>query len=101
MIAVRIAVIGAGGVGGYFGGMLARAGLEVAFLARGQHLLALQRAGLRVSSPQGDFTVPVRATDAAGDIGTVDLGALLREELRHRSRRGRPGAAGSARIPPC
>lgn len=59
---LKIAILGAGGVGGYFGGMLARAGADVVFLARGTHLMALRRDGLRVDSVDGDFTVsPVRA----------------------------------------
>ena len=61
---LKIAILGAGGVGGYFGGMLARAGADVVFLARGTHLMALRRDGLRVDSVDGDFTVsPVRAAN--------------------------------------
>jgi len=62
---MRVLVVGAGGVGGYFGARLARAGVSVAFLARGPHLQAIQRDGLRVrSAADGDFTVKV---DAIGD----------------------------------
>jgi 2-dehydropantoate 2-reductase len=53
----RIAVYGAGGVGGYFGARLARAGADVRFLARGAHLRALREHGLRVRSVTGDFQV--------------------------------------------
>ena len=61
---MRIAVFGAGGVGGYFGGRLAQAGEDVTFIARGAHLQALQTQGLRVDSVLGDFVVqPVQATD--------------------------------------
>ena len=61
---MRIAVVGAGGVGGYFGGRLAQAGHDVTFIARGQHLSAMLQDGLRVESINGDFTVsPVQATD--------------------------------------
>ena len=71
---MRIAVIGAGGVGGYFGGLLARAGQEVGFLARGEHLRALRERGLRVRSVHGDFELPtVRATDRAEELGQADL----------------------------
>ena len=56
----RIAVYGAGGVGGYFGARLARAGADVHFLARGAHLRALREHGLRVRSVTGDFQVPAR-----------------------------------------
>jgi 2-dehydropantoate 2-reductase len=61
---MKIAVIGAGGVGGYFGGRLAKAGNHVTFIARGGHLEALNNQGLNVLSESGDFTIfPVDATD--------------------------------------
>jgi len=70
---MKIAVIGAGGVGGYFGGKLTAAGHEVGFVARGAHLKALERDGLAVASVAGDFTVsPVRVTADPGEIGEVD-----------------------------
>ncbi len=52
---MRIAVVGAGGVGGYFGGRLAVAGEEVTFIARGEHLAAMQSGGLRIESSAGNF----------------------------------------------
>src|ERR671926_1031048 len=58
---MRIVVMGSGGLGGYFGGLLARSGAEVTFIARGAHLQALQERGLTVRSVNGDFTVPVQA----------------------------------------
>ena len=71
---MRFAVFGTGGIGGYFGGRLARAGEEVAFVARGAHLDALRAHGLRVESVRGDFTVdPVTATDDPATIGPVDV----------------------------
>ncbi len=71
---MRIAVFGAGGVGGYFGGRLAQAGEEVVFIARGEHLRAMQTHGLRVDSIKGDFTVqPVQATDDPSRVGKVDM----------------------------
>jgi 2-dehydropantoate 2-reductase len=71
---VRIAVIGAGGVGGYYGGLLARQGHEVTFLARGAHLEAIRRNGLQIKSVHGDFIVsPAQATDNLAHIGPVDL----------------------------
>ncbi|TDD60883.1 2-dehydropantoate 2-reductase [Kribbella antibiotica] len=71
---LKIAVIGAGGVGGYFGGRLAAAGHDVTFVARGEHLTALRRDGLAVASVTGDFTVaPARATDDPAEIGEVDF----------------------------
>jgi 2-dehydropantoate 2-reductase len=70
---MRIAIFGAGGVGGYFGGRLARAGESVVFIARGAHLRALRERGLRVDSLAGDFSVsPVEATDDPASVGTVD-----------------------------
>lgn len=70
---MKIAVYGAGGVGGYFGGLLARAGLDVALIARGEHLAAIQAKGLRVESVHGDFHVAnIRATDDPQEVGMVD-----------------------------
>lgn len=70
---LRIAVIGAGAVGGYFGGRLAQAGANVAFVARGAHLSALRTQGLRVASIAGDFTLDrLTATDQPTEIGPVD-----------------------------
>jgi 2-dehydropantoate 2-reductase len=67
-------VVGAGAVGGYFGGRMAEAGEPVCFLARGRTLDALRRQGLRVESPQGDFRIAaVEATDDPGEVGIVDL----------------------------
>ena len=59
---MRILVVGAGGVGGYFGGRLAQAGIDTTFLVRGRTLEALRTRGLRVESPNGDFTVDVNTT---------------------------------------
>jgi 2-dehydropantoate 2-reductase len=71
---MRVAVIGSGGVGGFVGGTLARAGHEVAFLARGEHLRALCERGLRVRSTSGDFDVPtVRASDRVEELGPAEL----------------------------
>jgi 2-dehydropantoate 2-reductase len=70
---MRILVMGSGGLGGYFGGLLQRAGEDVVFVARGAHLRALQADGLRVRSPDGDFSLSVRATDSPGTVGPVDL----------------------------
>ena len=71
---MRIAVIGAGGVGGGFGAALARAGADVTFMARGAHLAAMKREGLKVLSPRGDIhLVPTKATDDPAEIGQVDI----------------------------
>ena len=69
-----IAVMGAGGVGGYFGGLLARAGHNVTFIARGPHLEAIRSNGLWVESGNdGVFTVPGNATDDPASAGLQDL----------------------------
>ena len=70
---MRIAIIGAGGVGGYFGARLQAAGSDVAFVARGAHLAALRERGLRVESPKGDLHLArVEATDNPETVGVVD-----------------------------
>jgi len=67
---MRIAVIGAGGVGGFLGALLARGGHEVTFLARGEHLVAINARGLELRSKQfGDFTVRAPATDKPSELG--------------------------------
>ncbi|MDH3314381.1 MAG: 2-dehydropantoate 2-reductase [Gammaproteobacteria bacterium] len=71
---MRIAVYGAGGVGGYFGGRLAQAGVDVVFIARGRHLEAMQSRGLKVESISGDFELDsVNATDDPAKAGEVDV----------------------------
>ncbi len=71
---MRIAVFGAGGVGGYFGGRLALAGEDVVFIARGAQLQALRTQGLRVESPLGNFSVAsVQATNNPAEVGAVDV----------------------------
>jgi 2-dehydropantoate 2-reductase len=71
---MRIAVIGAGGVGGAFGAALAKGGSDVTFLARGAHLKAMQEHGLKVLGPRGDIHLqPTKATDDPAAIGPVDV----------------------------
>lgn len=70
---MRIAVLGAGGVGGYYGGILARAGHDVALLARGPHLDALRDRGLEVRTPDERFTVAIRASDDPKMFGACDV----------------------------
>jgi len=71
---MRIAVFGSGGVGGYFGGRLAQAGEQVIFIARGDHLAAMQANGLRVDSILGDFHLSnVQATNNPRQVGVVDM----------------------------
>src|SRR5262245_35114431 len=71
---MKIAVMGAGGVGGYFGAKLAAAGEDVHFIARGAHLQAIQTSGLQVYSANGDVLVkPAKATNNPAAVGPVDL----------------------------
>ncbi len=72
---MKIAMMGSGGVGGFYGGRLAHAGCDVAFVARGAHLAAMREHGLTIESEaQGDIRVPnLRATDDPRTLGTVDL----------------------------
>jgi 2-dehydropantoate 2-reductase len=71
---MRIAVVGAGGVGGGFGAALAKAGADVSFIARGAHLAAMKTQGLQVKSDRGDtHLVPTCATDDPASIGEVDI----------------------------
>jgi 2-dehydropantoate 2-reductase len=71
---MRIAVVGAGGVGGGFGAALAKAGGDVTFIVRGAHLAAMKSAGLKVGGPRGDIhLVPTQATDNPASLGTVDI----------------------------
>ncbi|MBR0799339.1 2-dehydropantoate 2-reductase [Bradyrhizobium jicamae] len=71
---MRIAVVGAGGVGGGFGAALAQAGADVTFIARGAHLAAMRSEGLRIQGGRGEtHLVPTRATDDPAGVGPVDI----------------------------
>jgi 2-dehydropantoate 2-reductase len=71
---MKIAIMGSGGVGGYYGGLLSAAGQEVTFIARGAHLQAIRDKGLHIKSVHGDFIVfPAKASDRPSDVGPVDL----------------------------
>ena len=70
---MKIAVMGAGGVGGYFGGRLAQAGNEVVFIARGGHLDALRSRGLALKSAAGDATLKVKAVEDPAEAGTAEV----------------------------
>ena len=73
---MRIAVMGAGSTGGYFGGMLVRGGNDVALIARGAHLEAIRSNGLKVVRDDEEFTVRCQATDDPSAVGPVDLALL-------------------------
>ncbi|MFW6040638.1 MAG: ketopantoate reductase family protein [Thermoplasmatota archaeon] len=71
---MKVCVMGAGAIGGYFGGRLAKSGMDVIFIARGEHLKAMKESGLKVRSKvHENFSISVNATDAPDDIGLVDL----------------------------
>ena len=71
---MRIAVLGSGAVGGYYGAKLARAGHDVTFIARGAHLAAIRERGLEIKSPAvGDFKVRAAAEEDTAKVGRVDL----------------------------
>jgi 2-dehydropantoate 2-reductase len=69
---MKIGLMGAGGVGGYYGARLASAGTEVGLVARGDHLAAIRERGLRVCADDGDLTVRVAASDDPAEIGPCD-----------------------------
>ncbi len=73
---MNIAILGAGGVGGYFGGILARAGHSVTLLARGAHLAALRERGLEVRTPEGTFVAKVAATGDPEEIDKAELAVV-------------------------
>ena len=71
---MRIAIMGTGGIGGYYGARLAQHGHDVVFVARGAHLEAMRKNGLQIKDRKGDFEInPVQATDDPSSIGTVDV----------------------------
>jgi len=70
---MRIAAMGAGGVGGYFGARLQQAGHDVTFFARGRHLEAIRSSGLRIESPHGDALLKVRVLEDPREAGVVDV----------------------------
>lgn len=70
---MRIAIVGAGAIGGYVGGRLCRTGADVVLVARGEHLRTMRDRGLTIDSPDGSFTVHPHATDDIRSLGTVDV----------------------------
>jgi len=70
---VRVVILGAGGVGGYYGGAIARAGHDVRLFARGAHRDAIRSRGLEVREPEGAWTVKVLATDDPAELVPADL----------------------------
>jgi 2-dehydropantoate 2-reductase len=90
---MKVAIFGTGGVGGYFGGLLARADHDVVFIARGQHLAAMRKHGLQVKSPHGDFHLKnIAATDDPAEVGPVEylIVAVKHYQLQEASGRMQP-----------
>src|ERR1700749_1768947 len=73
---MKIAILGAGGVGGYYGGLLARNGHQVCVLARTANLAALRERRIEIRMPGETFNTPVQASDNAKDFGTVECAIL-------------------------
>jgi len=96
-----MAVVGAGGVGGYFGGRLAAAGAHVSFVARGAHLDALRSRGLTIRSFKGDLHLPhVHATDAWSGVQSIRLqingGSLFSPHIEYIMTKGFDAETGTA-----
>lgn len=72
----RVTVLGAGAIGAYYGGQLARAGHEVILYARGDNLAAIRRSGLTIRTPEGSTVVKIAATDRAEELGAADFAIL-------------------------
>ena len=81
---MRLAVMGAGGVGGCIGALLAKAGNDVSLITRGEHLKAIQANGVTLIRPDGQFTVEVEATDDPAKVGPVDLVLFTVKTLHNR-----------------
>ena len=81
---MRIAVMGAGGVGGCLGGLLTKAGNDVSLIARGEHLEAIRANGLKLIRPSGEFVVEVKATDDPAQVGPVNLVLFTVKTLHNR-----------------
>ena len=73
---MKVIVLGAGAIGAYYGGQLARAGHDVTLYARGDNLSAIRERGLEIKTPEGSSVVRVEATDRVGELGTADFAIL-------------------------
>ena len=79
---MKIAVMGAGSIGGYFGGMLAQGGHQVTLIARGAHRQAIEAHGLKIITDDRELTVPCATTDDLNSVGPVEL-VLLTVKTYH------------------
>jgi 2-dehydropantoate 2-reductase len=99
---MRIAAIGAGGVGGYFGARLQQGGHDVSFLARGRHLAALKNDGLTLESPLGEVRLKIKVFERPEEIGPVDvvMFAVKLWDTESAAESIRPLLAGGGRVIP-
>src|ERR1700716_4151977 len=99
---MRIAAIGTGGVGGYFGARLQQGGQDVSFLARGRHLAALKKDGLTLESPLGAARLKVKVFERPAEIGPVDvvMFAVKRWDTETAAESIRPLLAGGGKVIP-
>ena len=79
---MKFVIMGAGGVGAYFGGLLAKKGHDVTLVARGEHLKALQENGLTVKSVHGDFHIRLNAVEDPKEIGEADVVLITTKAIR-------------------
>lgn len=87
---MRIAVMGAGGVGGCLGALLTQAGADITLITRGEHLRAMQEHGLRLNQQTGSFTIPVNATDDPSQVGPVETWSSSPSRPIRSPKRSRP-----------
>jgi 2-dehydropantoate 2-reductase len=100
---MKIAVFGAGGVGGYLGGLLSQINHDVYFIARGEHLKAIQKSGLQIKSIHGDFHIQhAQATDNPHQVGQVDyvIAAVKHFQLQEAASLMKPLIGGDTTIVP-
>lgn len=87
---MKVAVMGAGGIGAYLGGMLARSGVDVTLVCRGAHLAAIRGRGLSVATPGESFSVRVAATDEPAAVHDVVIQAVKLYDLASSTEQMRP-----------
>jgi 2-dehydropantoate 2-reductase len=97
---MKVAVMGAGGIGSYLGGFLARAGADVTLVCRGKHLAAVQHSGLSISTPQESFSMPVRATERPEGAQDVVIQAVKLYDLAASTRQMLPLVGSSTMVVP-
>src|SRR5688500_17109769 len=97
---MKLAVMGAGGIGSYLGGFLARARADVTHAGRGKHLAAGQQSDLSISTPQESFSIPVRATDRPEGAQDVVIQAVKLYDLAASTRQMLPLVGSNTMVVP-